>query len=65
MLQGAFSRIVLRTADGQTHVIGRVGHHDPQRAARELSSRGVVVAVRHELMPKGGKPQTVAIHGLK
>jgi hypothetical protein len=66
MPQGPVTRIVIRRPNGRVEVIGRVGHHDPHRLAREFSGVGVVTVVRHELMPRVGEAgKVVAIHRLE
>lgn len=59
------TRIVITRPDGRTEVVGRPGHHDPHAMARAFEAHGVVVAVRHEMVPDGGgASQTVAIHDM-
>lgn len=62
MPQGPVSRIVLRRFDGRTEIIGRAGHIDPSRITAALKAAGDVLVVRHEMMPKSGKHETIAIH---
>lgn len=62
MPQGPVTKIVLRRPNGRTEIVTRIGHIDPKRAVDGLAHVGNVVAVRHEMMPKGGKHETVGIH---
>lgn len=67
MPQGPFTRIVVRRPDGTIDVIGRKGSLDPNKTARTFNDagHGEVLAVRHEMMPVAGKPQTMQIHPMK
>ena len=66
MALDAYTRIVIRRRDGTAEVIGRKGHVDPHEAVRMLGPHGVVVSVRHEMMPPGtDKLQLVAIHKME
>lgn len=64
MAKGPYSRIVIKRPNGRTEIIGRPGHLEPRRAARELESMGTVLAVRHEKAEGGHKPTTIAIHDM-